>query len=751
MTEEDDGYKTDSDEDTIYEIALRSQPYWYCSPIFAQLPVQDAQYMSQKILQNTTCFGSSSCASGEYFQGYNWFQQNEDAYSWDIAQPSNIDVSEYANSVMPLVAPAGFEARVKSTGAELTRTQRRRAERRRAEQRQRSAAAAATPKSDHFEENASISLPSEDIADSTWTLADAADSSEITRTQRRRLQRRRAEQRLQMERRQIEKDSMEAASASSAFVPNQDIELLKIGRCHRARRKDKQDTFSAEEHSWSNERWEQREAKGQDNFTMLKASVPIIYEVSEARSTCAGSSCSLCSTPASLGDVSPTASELDDTEENDGKMDTRVLRLQCSEASMSSRCSRQEPQRNNFEAQDFIDEEDLRKMKHILHNITVDNFSSLSQELVSFGIQTTAHAELLVDEIFAKATAQHDLVDVHADLCAMLHGRISNDSKVDFKRILLNSCQSSFEAHLRNLVSLQSVDGEGATEASRLDKMRIMGTVRFVGALLLRKMVASRVMFYIFEELLLQPELPDMLECFASLLSIVAPMLERSRHKGFSAIFDQAKALSNDRKVKPRIRRLLKDVLDSRASGWQGVRAKQNHASSRLEQATQDSHADVLVQQDAATICSDLGRCNSNKAVDYFDKALMHKELASAFGDLIASSDVGKAASLIAAVNVPASMQAEQVCDLLHFMVELSIENVRRLGFKLIAAIFIEGYWMPSAFEDGFWRFARLCCDGNVKTLALGKVIHDEMIPAFQPLVSRGIIQPSSLKVHGVA
>jgi hypothetical protein len=868
--EEATGYKTDaSDEDTIYQVSLRSHPVWYTGMVNAHVPAYSAQAMSQCTMQNVMAFGNGSTADGA-MQGYEWFQQGANVYPWHTARVSNTEFIEDAEALIP-------EGPARKTGAELTRTQRRRAERRRAEQRRRLAAAS----SEALEEDDTNTISSEQhiLAEATPTssASNAGEVSEITRTQRRRLQRRRAEQRLQMEMQQQYKVSQfEGDCASSAFIADGHAEVLKLGRFQQARRFDRREAPHKAEQEVHVEHSENHEIDTNKQFPRLGASIPCIHAVSDASSTCARSSCSLCSTPASR-DASPTVSEPDDTHEEEEKgakfsiddlmrwrpdvrkserseiylsacritddqkpqeldFENHVLRRHSFESevmafkpSPTSWVARQELRRNrDANAQCLTDDELVRRMKSILNKLTVEKFPTLSKQLVSCGIQTAAHLEILINEIVAKATTQHHFIDMYADLCSMLHthvskANVSNDSNMNFKRILLNACQGSFETRLE---SLQTLSGK-SEEASQLDKMQMIGTIKFVGAILLRKMLASKVMFHIFEELLSQAYLPEALECFVAFLTVVGPGFDHPRNDALSEIFTQAEAFSNDREVKPRIRWLLKDVLDLRASGWQDSKPKKLEGPSSLEDVAQKFHAEAQMKnssqsewwapqdsksssqsewwsphgskissqsewwaphestssshsdwwapreskspsqsewwapqgstsssqsewwesQDSANRYDKQERRQSTHVEDSFDKALMHKELARAFGDLITFQDVRKAISRIATIDVPPPLQAEQVCDLLQFMAEMNIEMIRALGFEFIATIFIENYWTPSAFEEGFQNFAGLCVDGKVKVKALANVIKDEMMPAFQPLVSRGLVSSKSLGI----
>jgi translation initiation factor 4G len=425
-------------------------------------------------------------------------------------------------------------------------------------------------------------------------------------------------------------------------------------------------------------------------------------------------------------------------------------------ASANSWVARQALRRSSLDsAQDAIDEEIVRKMKSILNKLTVEKFPTLSKQVISCGIETTAHLDILVGEIVAKATTQHHFINMYADLCAMLHAQTSNpnvsgDSNRNVKKLLLNACQSTFERHLATLCPS---DAEESEEAKQLYKLQMIGNIKFVGALLVRKMLASKVMFYIFEELLSQASLPEALECFVTLLAAVGPEFDHPQNQGLAQIFDQAETIINDAKVTPRIRYLFKDVLDLRASGWEDSKPKALERPTTLEEVAQKFHADAHTKSSSQTdrwgsadSVNSQEKCGKRQVIvveDTFDKAAMHKEIASVFADMLRSRDVRKAVSRIATIGVPPHVQVEQLRDLLQFMTEMKVECVRAIGFEFIVTIFIEHYWMPSAFEEGFLNFARLIVDRRAETPALRKVIHDEMIPAFSPLVNRGILSSS--------
>jgi hypothetical protein len=185
------------------------------------------------------------------------------------------------------------------------------------------------------------------------------------------------------------------------------------------------------------------------------------------------------------------------------------------EVSPTSWVAQQQAARELRKTQDVCaktDKEVEREMKGILNKLTVEKFRPLYNQLIGCGIKTEAHVEILMKEVFEKATTQHHFIDMYAELCVELHKRFvetataakeGDGSGADgrgFKRILLNQCQLSFEQYLR-------ADAKTAAdeEAAQRHKGCMLGNLRFVGALLVKSMLASKVLIAVVEELLSDP------------------------------------------------------------------------------------------------------------------------------------------------------------------------------------------------------------------------------------------------------
>eukprot|EP00747_Dinoflagellata_sp_TGD_P060388 gnl/TRDRNA2_/TRDRNA2_152016_c0_seq1.p1 gnl/TRDRNA2_/TRDRNA2_152016_c0~~gnl/TRDRNA2_/TRDRNA2_152016_c0_seq1.p1 ORF type:complete len:674 (-),score=152.83 gnl/TRDRNA2_/TRDRNA2_152016_c0_seq1:167-1894(-) len=250
--------------------------------------------------------------------------------------------------------------------------------------------------------------------------------------------------------------------------------------------------------------------------------------------------------------------------------------------SEDSWAARQRARRSAQEADVSDDAEIARRIKSILNKLTIEKFGALYTQLISCGISSATHVELLVHEVFEKASTQHHFIDMYTDLCMQLHEHfienpIGTDPKgTAFKKILLNECQVSFEGNLAPPADLKALSGEDRTIAETKYKRRMIGTIKFVGALLTRRMLASKVLMALIEELLSDPT-PEAVESLAALLTVVGPVFDKPDwpyHLALKASFERVKDLTKQKSIEPRARCLLKDVLDLRSAGWISHKAK---------------------------------------------------------------------------------------------------------------------------------------------------------------------------------
>lgn len=264
------------------------------------------------------------------------------------------------------------------------------------------------------------------------------------------------------------------------------------------------------------------------------------------------------------------------------------------EVSENSWVAKQRSRRNTCLSDDGReDEEVVRSMKAILNKLTIERFEQLYQQLLQCGIHTIKHVELLIEELFEKATTQHHFIDMYSDLCAKLHTHFSDEKNeeiaTNFRKVLLRACQHSFEKNLNPPENLGSLPADERVLVEVKYKTKMLGNIKFVGALLTRKMLAGKVFLALADELLANPT-PEALETIAALLTSVGSTFDTPSwpfHVALDAVFCQVKDLSQQNSTPRRVRCLLADVLDLRAAGWKCSRPKPIDSPTTLAEVAQ--------------------------------------------------------------------------------------------------------------------------------------------------------------------
>eukprot|EP00933_Yihiella_yeosuensis_P060622 TRINITY_DN63370_c0_g1_i1.p1 TRINITY_DN63370_c0_g1~~TRINITY_DN63370_c0_g1_i1.p1 ORF type:complete len:689 (+),score=191.70 TRINITY_DN63370_c0_g1_i1:258-2324(+) len=228
-----------------------------------------------------------------------------------------------------------------------------------------------------------------------------------------------------------------------------------------------------------------------------------------------------------------------------------------------------------------------KAMRSILNKLTVEKFEALYEKLATCGIRTPEHLEILMGEVFEKATLQHHFISMYADLCVCLEAdaRITSafkdgveQKKSSFKRLLLNQCQSAFEQILEpetdTASSDEDEDPEIVEEKRMLRKKKSLGNVKLVGELLSRGMLHSQLLCGCCNELLQnRDEAPEAIESLTTLLTVASPKFDKnpdfSQQNELDKIFAKvAELAAPGSSLPPRLRFLLQDLLSLRKSGW---------------------------------------------------------------------------------------------------------------------------------------------------------------------------------------
>jgi len=433
----------------------------------------------------------------------------------------------------------------------------------------------------------------------------------------------------------------------------------------------------------------------------------------------------------------------------------------------------------------------LRSIKSILNKLTVEKFNQLYGQLLSCGIATTGHVECLIQELFEKATTQHHFIDLYADMCVLLHEHfaanpISDDTKFNFKRLLLNQCQASFERYIVPPADIKGIlDFEERTLAENRYKTKMLGNMKFVGALLTRRMLASKIMFAICQELINDPT-PEALESIGALLTVVGPTFDREEFSGrmvLASFFVQLKAIIQKPSIEARAKCLVQDLLDLRASAWKSHRPQRIEGPMTLRQVAQraaaedkwdnwgsksikqpwapavygvfsqqqqqQQHQQQQQQQQQQQLQQKLVRVQTPSQVSQlcttsFDLEAFRSEVKQALRELRHSSDENGAATRLAQQPMPPTeYQAAELSAMLAEIAQESVPTIRQAGFRLAVGLFssIPGSWEPTALAAGLLEFVeQASADLLVDVPALPNILKEELLPALAALQDKRLV-----------
>lgn len=224
----------------------------------------------------------------------------------------------------------------------------------------------------------------------------------------------------------------------------------------------------------------------------------------------------------------------------------------------------------------------FRKVRGILNKLTPEKFQKLSDDLLMLDLNSPKILNGIILLIFDKALDEPKYSSMYAQLCK----RIEKELEIDidktksntFLQILLNVCRDKFENRVQyseKIINSELALTDDLEEKKNVAKQKILGNVKFIGELYKLDMLGEPHLHKMLRSLITskssastEKNCEDM-ECLAQLIKTCGKNLDTELGKQLmDQYFDRMEQYSQSSKYPPRIRFLLRDLIELRKNTW---------------------------------------------------------------------------------------------------------------------------------------------------------------------------------------
>lgn len=229
------------------------------------------------------------------------------------------------------------------------------------------------------------------------------------------------------------------------------------------------------------------------------------------------------------------------------------------------------------ERQDVI----FRKVRGILNKITPETFDKLSKELVNVGLDSPRTLRGVIYLLFDKALKDLKYSSLYAKLCQELSEKAPNFEQEPgpntFCKFLISKCEDEFERRRKATEDFESKNEltDEEYEQKAIVKQKMLGNIKFICELGKKRLLQEEILHECIRGLLskkkerpIQDQAQD-LECLCQIMRTIGSLLDVQASKNLmNQYFERIDLFSKKPELPPRIRFMLRDVIDLRNNNW---------------------------------------------------------------------------------------------------------------------------------------------------------------------------------------